>query len=86
MYCPKCNTEYIEKIDTCADCHVALVPALLEEEPLEEKYWVKLHEFPSKTHAEMAGEILRKKRAAFLHEIELAFFRTSNIRSYSSGQ
>lgn len=76
MYCPKCNTEYIEKIDTCADCHIALVPALKKEqpleekslkkeEPLEEKYWVKLQEFPSRTQAEMAGEILRKKGLHF---------------------
>ncbi|MEE8334839.1 MAG: hypothetical protein V3S48_00205 [Candidatus Neomarinimicrobiota bacterium] len=65
MYCPKCNTEYVEKIDTCADCHVALVPALKKEQPLEEKYWVKLQEFPSKTHAEMAGEILRNNGLHF---------------------
>jgi len=60
MYCPNCHTEYIEKIDTCADCHIPLVLRLPEEEELLEKKWVELHEFSSKTHAEMAGEILKK--------------------------
>lgn len=31
-WCPKCRTEYIEGIETCADCHTPLVASLDDEE------------------------------------------------------
>ncbi len=35
MYCPKCRTQYIEKVEECFDCKVPLVDELPKETPLE---------------------------------------------------
>ena len=58
MYCPKCRTEYLEEIDECAECKVALVGELPEETPLEKIKWVALPVLPGEIYADMVEEVL----------------------------
>ncbi len=43
MFCPKCRTEYVEGVQRCADCDVALIPDLHPLPEEEFKNFVKLY-------------------------------------------
>ena len=58
MYCPKCRTEYLEKINECVECMVALVDELPEETPLEKIKWVALPVLSGEIYADMVEEVL----------------------------
>ena len=60
MYCPKCRTQYVEKVDECFDCKVPLVEELPEETPLEKIKWVALTPLAGEIYAEMVEEVLQK--------------------------
>lgn len=60
MYCPKCRTEYVEKVDECSDCKVSLVDELPLETPLEKIKWVALPPVAGEVYAEMVEEVLQK--------------------------
>ncbi len=61
MYCPKCRTQYIEKVEECFDCKVSLVEELPEETPLEKIKWVALTPLAGEVYAEMVEEVLQDK-------------------------
>ena len=65
MYCPECHSEFIQGVESCPDCNVSLIDHLPEIKPLEEIIWKTLHQFPSKTHADMAAEILGKSQIPY---------------------
>ncbi len=71
MYCPECHSEFFQGVDLCPDCKVTLITQLPTEKKLEEIDWVPLHEFPSKTHADMAVEILIKHQISNYIKSEL---------------
>jgi hypothetical protein len=60
MYCPKCRTQYIEKVEECFDCKVPLVDELPKETPLEKIKWVALIPLAGEIYAEMVEEVLQK--------------------------
>ena len=60
MYCPKCRTQYVEKVEECFDCKVPLVEELPEETPLEKMKWVALTPLNGEIYAEMIEEVLQK--------------------------
>jgi hypothetical protein len=43
MFCPKCQTEYIEGILLCPECEAALVPELMSEDDVSPR-WVDSEE------------------------------------------
>ena len=60
MYCPKCRTQYIDKVKECFDCKVPLVNELPKETPLEKIKWVALRPLAGEIYAEMVEEVLQK--------------------------
>lgn len=63
MFCPKCKTEYGEGFNECADCKISLVRELSPKKKIEyhSVELVKLKNFPSRTFAEQAKQILEKE-------------------------
>ncbi|MBT3591233.1 MAG: hypothetical protein HOK52_11015 [Candidatus Marinimicrobia bacterium] len=65
MICPECQSEYEAHIFQCADCNVTLVDTMVLDLPLENIKWDSLPPFDGIVFAEMAGEILAKKRIPY---------------------
>lgn len=61
MYCPKCQTQYVENIKECSDCNVLLVEELPEEKPIEKVKWVALPPVKGNIYADMVEEVLQKR-------------------------
>jgi len=61
MYCPKCRTQYVEKVAECFDCKVPLVEELPEETPLEKIKWVALTPLAGEIYSEMVEEVLQNE-------------------------
>jgi len=59
MYCPKCRTQYVENVDACFDCQVALVANLPEETPIEKIKWLALPPLSGEVYADMVEEVLQ---------------------------
>ena len=70
MYCPKCRTQYIEKVNKCFDCKIPLVEELPEETPLEKIKWVALTPLAGEVYAEMVEEVL--------HDMSIPHFTKSD--------
>ena len=75
MYCPKCRTQYIEKVEECFDCKVPLVDELPKETPLEKIKWVALIPLAGEIYAEMVEEVLQKNGYSEFYKIRLGNFR-----------
>ncbi len=65
MYCPKCRTQYVEKVDECFDCKVPLVEELPEEKPIEKIKWVALPPVKGDIYADMVEEVLQKRNIPY---------------------
>ena len=59
-FCPKCRYEYVEGVEVCPDCGVALVDELPEEEPPRGKL-VPIRRFKSRLYAEMVKDVLDRE-------------------------
>ena len=85
MYCPKCRSEYVEGVNECTDCHVALVAELppQEEEEFDYENFVVFKTYLNRPEAELAHSVLDANGIeAFISSDdaggvrpELAFFR-----------
>ena len=60
MYCPQCRSEYVEGVNECVDCQVALVAELppQEEEEFEYENFVTFKTFLNRPEAEFAHSVL----------------------------
>lgn len=65
MICPECHAEYLDHINKCGDCNVALVDACILDLPIPEMTWVSLPPFGGKVYADMAAEILDKNEIPY---------------------
>lgn len=66
-WCPKCKTEYRDGFEECADCKVALVDELPEEEPLEAS---SLRQVPADQDPFADGEFSDEEQPVFLVGLE----------------
>ena len=62
MFCPKCHSEYQDKIEECTDCMIPLVDKYPHEPPFNEIFWTKLEPIAGQIHAEMVVEVLKSKK------------------------
>ena len=62
MFCPKCHSEYQDKIEECTDCMIPLVDKYPHEPHFNKISWTKLEHIAGRIHAEMVVEALKSKK------------------------
>lgn len=60
-FCPKCRTEYVPGVRTCADCGIPLVASLPPEPTPEDVHWAELPSFPTLPQGEMVRAELERR-------------------------
>lgn len=86
MICPECHAEYLDHIQKCGDCQVALVDACVIDLPIPEMTWSSLPPFEGKIYADMAAELLDQHSIPYYLKMDW-FSSAFNVEAASlSGQ